>query len=186
MSIQGHPTRELTDGQIVDLLSTALEELSSRGADKTVAVRYPAISLSDRQIVELLNTAREQLDRERTTGFDVRSITEMPSAELLQRVQEAMKTRGIDMEEAARLLGVAKLTIKRWFETSKPLSDDARQRLAGLCILLSLVEGEVRGVDTATLVRSAMTSLRGKPFLDGSAAQDEVVETLTSVFNVRL
>jgi len=145
---------------------------------------YRTEHLSDGQIVDLLSAALQPAGRQGEVLAEFQRFAHMASSELVQTVRTELTAHGLTISEAAELLGVRELTVKRWFESSKGLEDGVKHKLAGLCVLLVLAADDVNASDSADLVRSAASALRSNGEQDAEVARTESVDILTSVFDV--
>lgn len=144
---------------------------------------YRTERLSDAKIVELLGSALQAPDCPQDVMSEFQRLVEMPASKLLQAVRDGLNRHRLGVTDAAGLIGVSRLTAQRWFESSSDLAKDAKHKLAGLCLLLSLASKDTGVSDSTDLVRSAVSALRQDSGQDAAAARSESVAILTSVFD---
>ena len=108
--------------------------------------------LDDLQVVELLQLASPLAEFNR--------LSSMSSENLVQVARARLDETGLDVSAVAQLPGVNGLTTKRWFEAADPLNEQARKRLAGLCLLLSFKNDPTFVPEATDLVNEALACLR--------------------------
>ncbi|MDM8007513.1 MAG: hypothetical protein QUV05_15345 [Phycisphaerae bacterium] len=145
---------------------------------------YDTRRLSNEQIVDLLDLGLEAAGEPGAHATELQRLMGLSASQLLEAVRNSLRGHGLGVNEASRLLGVNELTAKRWFESAGTLADNARTRLAGLCVLLSLASSETRRFGAAQMVRSAVAALRKAADDSADVAHGEAARIVTSVFDV--
>jgi hypothetical protein len=141
-------------------------------------------AMSDLQIMDLLSLGLSSSDDPRGLVEKFRDLVQMPSAELLELTRDRLDDRDLSFEQAAQLMGISELTLRRWFESSEPLSSDATAKLTGLCLLLAFAEGDADDPDAARLVDAAVNSLRKEPQRPGPDLLESTSALVASAFGL--
>jgi hypothetical protein len=145
------------------------------------STEYDPRRLSDEQIVSLLDLGRGLPGTSRALN-ELQRLVGLPPSELAQAVRDQLRANGVDVPDAARLLGCNELTFRRWLDTSAPLPVSARHKLAGLCVLLSLAADKSADSGAAGLVRSAVAAAGHESSPEATGRNTDPVQVLNAVF----
>jgi hypothetical protein len=115
---------------------------------------YDSNRLTGEQILMVL-----ELTLESQVADEFQRLVASTSSELLRETHERLESNRLGLTPAARLLGVNELTLQGWFKSSKPLPEMAHQKLAGLCLVLSLADIGPESSEATGLARSALAAV---------------------------
>ncbi len=144
---------------------------------------YYTERLGDSQVVDLLRLALSTGSPGDAPTSMLKSLIEMQSSELLTAAREQMSEHGLGTAEAASLLGVSELTVRRWFEIAEDVPPAAKRKLAGLCFLLSRASEMPRDSAIGQRIRLAIAIAKGESCAQGPDAGDERDQLVASVFD---
>lgn len=113
------------------------------------------------------------------------TLSELDTARLLKKAIDELKNHGLNWSEAAKLLGVTENTTKRW-QRSKDLTENAKQKIAALCSLLSCSKNEEKSdYRVSDLVSLAISNVHGNESLDQDVTNYGIPrQSLSSVFGI--
>ena len=139
---------------------------------------YDSGRLTADQILVLLGlTVQSQAERE----FD--RLVNLTSEKLQEEVRERLEANKLGLEQAAHLLAMNGLTLKSWLKSSKSLPEVAHQKLAGLCLVLSLAE-DADDSEAGNKARTAVEAVQSGASRAMPVCSDETTRILAAVFDV--
>ena len=137
---------------------------------------YETDTLTGAQITELLHLVLES-----ATQAEFHRLVDLASDELLREARNGLEVNQLGLAEGACLVDVNELTLKSWLRGSKPLPEEAHEKLAGLCLGLSLAKADDAAEATA-LASAAVSASRNEPTDGTGQAYGEAIRILGSVF----
>jgi hypothetical protein len=114
---------------------------------------YDSNRLTGEQILTLL-----ELTLESQVADEFQRLVGLTSPELLRETRQRLESNRLGLPGAARLLGLNELLLKSWLRSSMRLPETAQQKVAGLCLVLSLTDVASESCEASDLARAAVSA----------------------------
>jgi hypothetical protein len=144
---------------------------------------YDVRRMNDDQIVGLLSLGLESASRPGALVTELQRLMGLSASKLQEAVRNGLRLHDLSVNDGARLLGANELTVRRWFESTGALSENARAKLAALSLLLSLAGNKTRRSRTGQTVLLALAALCKTADGGFDVASGDAARIVTSVFD---